>query len=79
MPAIVLLRRAGASGGAVIRVNEDGTRMVVASNRLMFPGGVAIGYDGFIYVTTWAGQDNSMGEVVRIAAEPRSFLPIVMR
>ena len=51
--------------GRLIRINANGTQTVVASTGLVKPGGVAIGPDGALYVTTnsnFAGR----GELVRI-------------
>ena len=64
--------------GALIRVNADGSRTVLASSGLEFPGGIAVAADGSIYATNWAvlqgsGDPNIPpgvnigGEVVRIA------------
>ena len=64
--------------GALIRINSDGTRTVLASTGLEFPGGIAVARDGSIYATNWAvlqgsGDPNLPpgvnfgGEVVRIA------------
>jgi hypothetical protein len=52
--------------GALTRVAPDGSRTEVASEGLVFPGGVAVAGDGTVYVTnfsTFAGQ----GQVVRMA------------
>ena len=64
--------------GALIRVNANGTRTVLASTGLEYPGGIAVARDGSVYATNWAvlqGADdpnlppgfNFGGEVVRIA------------
>jgi sugar lactone lactonase YvrE len=64
--------------GALIRVNADGTRTILASAGLEFPGGIAVAADGSIYATNWSvlqgsGDPNLPpgvnigGEVVRIA------------
>ena len=63
--------------GALIRVNANGTRTVLASTGLKFPGGIAVASDGSIYATNWAvlqgANDPNLppgfnfgGEVVRI-------------
>lgn len=51
--------------GRIIRLNADGTQTVVARAGLVKPGGLAIGPDGALYVTT---RSNSVGvgAVVRI-------------
>ena len=51
--------------GRVIRINTDGTRTVVAGAGLVKPGGIAVGPDGALYVTTHANTAGN-GEVVRI-------------
>ena len=51
--------------GRLIRVNANGTQTVVASTGLVKPGGVAIGPDGAVYVTT-RSNSAGIGEVVRI-------------
>ena len=43
-----------------------------------FPGGVAVGDDGYLYVTTWAGQGNMMGSVLRINSQFTSRLPVIV-
>jgi hypothetical protein len=55
------------SPGALIRVAPDGTRTTVAMEELSFPGGLAIGPDGDIYVSN-RGTSASGGQVLRIAA-----------
>lgn len=57
---------AGDTNGALIRIGGKGRRTELAAGRLTFPGGLAVGPDGAIYVTNksvFAGQ----GEVLRIA------------
>lgn len=51
--------------GRLIRVNADGTQTVIASAGLVKPGGVAVGPDGALYVTTRSASVG-VGEVVRI-------------
>jgi hypothetical protein len=64
--------------GALIRVNADGSRTVLASTGLEYPGGIAVAGNGSIYATNWTvlqgSGDPSLppgvnvgGEVVRIA------------
>jgi hypothetical protein len=64
--------------GALIRVNADGSRTVLASTGLEYPGGMAVAADGSVYATNWSvlqgsGDPNLPpgvnvgGEVVRIA------------
>jgi hypothetical protein len=51
--------------GRVVRVNADGSHTTIASAGLVKPGGITVGPDGALYVTTrtnFAG----LGEVVRI-------------
>jgi sugar lactone lactonase YvrE len=55
------------SPGALIRVAPDGTRTTVAMDELSFPGGLAIGEDGDLYVSN-RGTSPSGGQVLRIAA-----------
>jgi len=55
------------SPGALIRVAPDGTRTTVAMDELSFPGGLAIGPDGDIYVSN-RGTSASGGHVLRIEA-----------
>ena len=63
--------------GALIRVNADGTRTVLASTGLEYPAGMAVASDGSVYATNWSvlqgsGDPNLPpgvnfgGEVVRI-------------
>jgi len=51
--------------GALIRVNQDGSHEEIVSEGLIAPGGVAVGPDGAIYVTTCSVCAGG-GEVVRI-------------
>ena len=66
----------GDPNGSLIRVEDDGSQTVMADN-LFMPGGVAIGDDGSLYVTTWAAQGNGMGQVLRINAQFMSYMPLV--
>ena len=52
--------------GALWRVNTDGSRDLVASEGLITPGGLAIGYDGSIYVSN-CGTCPGAGEVLHVA------------
>ena len=63
--------------GALLRVDEAGHKIVLASRGLNFPGGVAVGDDGYLYVTTWAGQGQAKGEVLRINSQLTAHLPII--
>jgi hypothetical protein len=51
--------------GRVVRVHGDGTHTTVASAGLVKPGGMAVGPDGALYVTTRTNSAG-VGEVVRI-------------
>lgn len=51
--------------GRLTRVRQDGTRTVIASDGLVRPGGVTIGPDGALYVTT-SSHAAGAGQVVRI-------------
>jgi sugar lactone lactonase YvrE len=51
--------------GRLIRINNDGTQTVLASAGLPKPGGMAIGADGAVFVTTNSASP-STGAVVRI-------------
>jgi len=51
--------------GALTRIAPDGTRTQVASLGLVLPGGVAIGPDGYPYVTRFSTSPGA-GDVVRI-------------
>jgi hypothetical protein len=55
----------GDTTGALIRINEDGSRDVIASDGLVSPGGLAFGPDGAAYVTTFS-ENAEVGQVVRI-------------
>lgn len=60
--------------GAVIRVDDDHNQVELAN--LFMPGGVAVGDDGMLYVTT--GTPGGMpGGVVRLSAQPVVLLPVV--
>jgi hypothetical protein len=59
----------GDTTGALIRVNNDGTRDVIASAGLVSPGGLAFGGDGAAYVTNFS-ESAELGQVVRIPIEP---------
>ena len=63
--------------GALIRVDDEGNQTVLASKGLFMPGGVAVGDDGLIYVTTGAAVPD-IGTVVRIPARPTVYLPIIV-
>jgi hypothetical protein len=52
--------------GALTRIASDGTRMDVVTG-LRVPTSVAIGPDGFLYVSN-RGNNPSVGEVIRVAA-----------
>ena len=52
--------------GRLIRINGNGTQTVIASDGLVKPGGVAVGSDGAVYVTTRTNSAG-LGEVVRVA------------
>lgn len=51
--------------GALIRVNKDGSRTELAAGQLFAPGGMAIGADGSIYVSTFSVAAGA-GQLVRI-------------
>jgi hypothetical protein len=52
--------------GALIRVERDGTRTVLAGPGLANPGGVALAGHGVFYVTTRTASGGGVGELVRI-------------
>jgi hypothetical protein len=55
----------GDFGGALIKVAPDGTRTIVADEGLVLPGGVAVGKDGYLYVTNYSTFPG-MGQVLKI-------------
>jgi hypothetical protein len=59
----------GDATGALIRINDDGSRDVIASAGLVSPGGLAFGGDGAAYVTNFS-ESAEIGQVVRIPIEP---------
>jgi glucose/arabinose dehydrogenase len=63
--------------GALIRLEDDGSQTVIADD-LFMPGGVAIGQDGYLYVTTRAALGDGMGEVLRINAQFTAYLPVIV-
>jgi hypothetical protein len=63
--------------GSLIRVEEDGSQTVIADD-LFMPGGVAIGQDGYLYVTTRAALGDGLGEVVRLNAQFTAYLPVIV-
>ena len=58
----------GDTTGALIRVNEDGTKDVIANDGLVSPGGLAFGPDGAAYVSNYSVFADE-GQVVRIPIE----------
>jgi hypothetical protein len=52
--------------GALHQIAPDGTRTLIASAGLIGPGGVAVGPDGALYVTTCTFCGPGAGQVVRI-------------
>jgi hypothetical protein len=52
--------------GALIRVERDGTRTVLASAGLRNPGGVAVAGPGRFYVTTFNASGGGVGQLVRV-------------
>ncbi|CAM3378166.1 ScyD/ScyE family protein [Occultella aeris] len=52
--------------GALIKVTPDGVRSEVADGALVAPGGIAVGRDGAVYVTTGTLFGGGLGTVVRI-------------
>ena len=63
--------------GSLIRVDNGGHQTVIADD-LFMPGGVAIGDDGHLYVTTRAALGNGMGQVLRLNAQFTSYLPVIV-
>ena len=63
--------------GSLIRVAEDGSQTAIADN-LFMPGGVAIGDDGYLYVTTRTALGDGLGEVLRLNAQFTSYLPVIV-
>jgi hypothetical protein len=63
--------------GSLIRVEDDGSQTVIADD-LFMPGGVAIGDDGHLYVTTRTALGDGMGEVLRINAQFTAYLPVIV-
>jgi hypothetical protein len=59
----------GDTTGALIRINVDGSREVIASDGLVSPGGLAFGGDGAAYVTNFSDSAD-IGQAVRIPIEP---------
>jgi hypothetical protein len=51
--------------GAVIQVAPNGARLVLASEGLVNPSGIAFSPDGQLYVTNY-GTSAALGQVVRI-------------
>ncbi|MBZ2194826.1 ScyD/ScyE family protein [Occultella gossypii] len=52
--------------GALIKVTPDGVRSEVADGQLVAPGGITVGRDGALYVTTATLFGGGLGTVVRI-------------
>ncbi|TDE92853.1 ScyD/ScyE family protein [Occultella glacieicola] len=52
--------------GALIKVTPDGVRSEVADGALVAPGGITVGPDGALYVTTDTLSGGGLGTVVRI-------------
>jgi hypothetical protein len=63
--------------GSLIRVAEDGSQTVLADD-LFMPGGVAIGQDGYLYVTTRTALGDGLGEVLRLNARFTAYLPVIV-
>ena len=63
--------------GSLIRVAEDGSQTAIADD-LFMPGGVAIGDDGYLYVTTRTALGDGLGEVLRLNAQFTSYLPVIV-
>lgn len=57
--------------GRLLRVEPDGTHVVLASEGLEHPGGVAVAPDGDLYVTTrsWDLVSQGPGQLVRISTD----------
>ena len=54
----------GDPAGALIRLHPDGSRETLVDEGLITPTAVAIGDDGFIYISNH-GQEANVGEVIR--------------
>jgi sugar lactone lactonase YvrE len=54
----------GNFAGALIKVAPDGTRTTVTED-LVLPGGIAVGKDGYLYVTNYSTFPG-MGQVLKI-------------
>jgi sugar lactone lactonase YvrE len=61
--------------GAVVRIRPNGRRTVLGEGSLFFPGGVAVGRDGQVYVVNWSilpatgnpqAPPGARGQVVRL-------------
>lgn len=65
-------------GGALIRINADGSKTTLFNQGLVFATGLAIGSDGAFYVSRFGNQAGT-GEVLRIAAipEPASWAMMI--
>ncbi len=59
----------GDTTGALVRVNEDGTKDVIADDGLVSPGGLTFGPDGAAYVSNYS-TSAAQGQVIRIPIEP---------
>lgn len=57
------------AGGALVRINGDGSKTTLFNQGLVFATGLAIGSDGAFYVSRF-GNQAGVGEVLRIAAIP---------
>jgi hypothetical protein len=64
-----------APSGAVVRIRPDGRRTVLGEGSLFFPGGVAVGRKGEVYVANWSilpatgnpeAPPEARGQVVRL-------------
>jgi len=60
-----LLQAGTDPSGALTRIGRDGSRTEVASEGLVFPGGVAVADNGSVYVTNFSASPGQ-GQVVRI-------------